>query len=580
MSFGYSISDGVLLCQLAWSTVQNSRKACGEHDELTREVSALHVVLQRLHQEVDKPDSPVNKSGDSCRAELETNVTHCEKVLRALDKILVKYNALGENEKRGRKLWQRVRFGNGEMADLGDLRSKIVLYSTTITFYLNMASLGAVGRIEEQMNTTGGILKEIQLAVNSITTQFMSKSNYEGSVFTTYADDDKGVWREFRRELVHDGFSSSTLHKHKRVIMEYVKELGSRGLLDDQDPDDICCDHEVETEADLSKDTTASYRSTPQIHLSSNGGTARHQEKQAEPEFESSECVTLEPIPKQSDTDSNIMINEAPLPDAETPVMSVPPSHDKQTKIFDIYQAYAETVVDSASDASRSDSVDGSSVARGPMSISEEESVGDESLGSERSLERIFEPAESKQAQAKFERDPGEEQIEEANGALKTGQKEQSCTNSKRRKSFWGKTKHLEERIHRSRAKLTTILATEAKFIADSGGRITDLDQFGNQASVFFLRSDCMTLRAECETLLEDMAEVHLKSKRSEGDQNTYDSLSSRRKTLVDRCIMSDHLEKPNLLKIMKKLRDYVNWALDRNSPFIRNPKDYKFRAI
>ena len=236
MSFGFSISDAFALGQLAWNTVQNSRKACGEHDELTREVSALHVVLLRLQQEVEKPESPINKSGDTCREELQVIAKDCGKVLRLLDKILDKYNALSERERSGRKLWQKVKFGNGETGDIGKLRSKIVLYTSTMTFYLNMVSMGAVGRIEQKMNSAGGILKDLQLAVNSITAHFVAKSTYEESVFTTYADDEKAVWREFRRELVHDGFSSSVIRNHKRTIMKYVKELGSRGLLDDQDP--------------------------------------------------------------------------------------------------------------------------------------------------------------------------------------------------------------------------------------------------------------------------------------------------------------------------------------------------------
>lgn len=93
-----------------------------------------------------------------------------------------------------------------------------------------------MGRVEQEMNKNGGILREIQLAINGITTKFISRSNYKGSVFTNYDDDDKNVWREFRRELHKDGFSSSVIHKHKRKIPEYIKELGTRGLLDEQDP--------------------------------------------------------------------------------------------------------------------------------------------------------------------------------------------------------------------------------------------------------------------------------------------------------------------------------------------------------
>lgn len=268
MSFGYSVSDVFLLGQLAWNTIQNARKACGEHDGLTREVSVLHVVLRRLEQELKKPESPLNTSapGDTCREEFQTIMEDCGRVLRVLDKILGKYNALSEKEQSGRKLWQRIKFGNGEMADLGDLRSKIILYTSSITFYLNMLSMGTVGRIEQKMNKSGGILREIQLAINGITTQFISRNNYEGSVFTNYADDDKSVWREFRRELRQEGFSSSVIHKHKHLILDYIKELGSRGLLDDQDPhgiDDEWPDLETGSLTDIDTGSSDAFTSKP-----------------------------------------------------------------------------------------------------------------------------------------------------------------------------------------------------------------------------------------------------------------------------------------------------------------------------
>ena len=63
-------------------------------------------------------------------------------------------------------------------------------------------------------------------------------TNREGSVLTTYADDDKVVWKEFRKELIGEGFSSVIMRKHKRLIKAYIKELGDRGLLD-ENPDDI-----------------------------------------------------------------------------------------------------------------------------------------------------------------------------------------------------------------------------------------------------------------------------------------------------------------------------------------------------
>lgn len=241
MSFGYSIGDAVLITQLAWKTVQNARKACGEHDELTREVLGLHVVLRRLEQEVEKPGNPINNgnSGDTYKEELMVIVDGCKKVLNVLDQVLTKYNALSERERSGRKLSQKIRFGNGKMADLAEMRSKLTYYTSAMSLFLNTVSMGTMGKVERQMNDAGEDLRDIKLAVNGITAHLMSTSiRHEGSVLTAYADDDRAVWKEFRGELLEDGFSSSVIRKHKSLMKAYIAELDSRGLLDEEDPND------------------------------------------------------------------------------------------------------------------------------------------------------------------------------------------------------------------------------------------------------------------------------------------------------------------------------------------------------
>ena len=95
MSFGYSVSDAIVLVSLAWKTVQNSRKACGEYDELTQEASGLHVVLQRLEKELGKPESLIDKSRGIHKHELGVLVSGCENVLSTLDKILENTTVLG-----------------------------------------------------------------------------------------------------------------------------------------------------------------------------------------------------------------------------------------------------------------------------------------------------------------------------------------------------------------------------------------------------------------------------------------------------------------------------------------------------
>jgi hypothetical protein len=98
MSFGYSVGDFVLIIQLAYSTVQNARKACGAHSALAKKVISLHVVLVRLESEVWREGSLLSGEGgsedkdgrDEKRKDLEGLVRDCERVLKVLASILTK----------------------------------------------------------------------------------------------------------------------------------------------------------------------------------------------------------------------------------------------------------------------------------------------------------------------------------------------------------------------------------------------------------------------------------------------------------------------------------------------------------
>jgi hypothetical protein len=245
MSFGYSIGDGILLAQLAWKTLQGARKACGEHDELTREVASLHRVLQRLQKELANPDSLVNRVDDDRRRELNDHGEGCETVLNVMNSIVTKYNKLSNTERSGKRIWQKIKFGNGEMKDLADIRLKLSAHTSAITMSLNLCSLGSQGRVEKQLSDMGGDLHGIRGKVNWIAANMTARSG-DGTVWTSYENDDKSFWRQLRRELVREGYRSSVLHKHKGLLKDYVEELGRRGAFDQVDSEKSEDEDEVE----------------------------------------------------------------------------------------------------------------------------------------------------------------------------------------------------------------------------------------------------------------------------------------------------------------------------------------------
>ena len=107
------------------------------------------------------------------------------------------------------------------------------LFRTALSLFLNLISASTVGDVEKKIHRADGNLKEIKVAVNSIAARMMATSDsHDGSVMTAYANDDRNTWRELRRELAGEGIMNSVVRKHKRIIMTYMKDLGSRGILD------------------------------------------------------------------------------------------------------------------------------------------------------------------------------------------------------------------------------------------------------------------------------------------------------------------------------------------------------------
>ena len=235
MSFGTSAGDFVLILQLAWNTFQGAKQACGEYDELTREVANLHKVLERVQEEVARSTT----SGENAerRTELDEAVVGCEHILRVMDQVLRKYNALGEDKKKGKRLWQKIKFGNGEMKDLSEIRLKLSTHTTAIMMNLKLYTLGSLGRIEDKLNNQGGDLEGIRESINWIAANMTASSSAkaQGSVWTTYENDDKVFWRELRRQLHREGFSKAALERKKSLLTGYVEELGHRGVFDEDE---------------------------------------------------------------------------------------------------------------------------------------------------------------------------------------------------------------------------------------------------------------------------------------------------------------------------------------------------------
>jgi hypothetical protein len=116
------------------------------------------------------------------------------------------------------------------MDQLGALRVKLISHKSSLTLFLDTIQLHQTGKMTTTLSGHGEQLDIILDKVDAIAAKMSNQKS--GSVMTSYDNDDKEVWKDFRRELVAEGFSSSVLQQHKDVLRAYIREIDQKGLLD------------------------------------------------------------------------------------------------------------------------------------------------------------------------------------------------------------------------------------------------------------------------------------------------------------------------------------------------------------
>lgn len=224
MSFGASPSDIIIVVTYAKRLYRQCKNAGAEYLELSREVRGLHTVLRHLKYEVEAPESVLNRDHSLYSRELAPVIGDCDYTLRELDELLRKYDRLSSGQgSTGGRLWEKFKFGSAEMDQLGSIRMKLINHKTSITVFLDTIQLHESSRVSATLDDQSGQLDIILDKVDAIAARMGQRA---GSMMTTYDDDDKQVWKQFRRELVAEGFSSDVLQQHKVRSQWFDAKLG------------------------------------------------------------------------------------------------------------------------------------------------------------------------------------------------------------------------------------------------------------------------------------------------------------------------------------------------------------------
>ena len=228
MSFGFSISDLAVLFNLSRKIYRDCKYAGREYADISQELRSLQNVLKVLYEEFESADSPLAREDLGYASRLKETTAGCKDILTQLKTRLGRHRALQDNAVRGRRrLWRKVKFGTQELEELDLIRRKLVSYISSLAVLLDTFQLAATDRMERKVDYVSEHMGEV---LGHIASAACGRHRL-GSALTlsTHPEDDKEVWRQFRRELLLEGFGSQKLYRHKNVIKGYMKGLDKWG---------------------------------------------------------------------------------------------------------------------------------------------------------------------------------------------------------------------------------------------------------------------------------------------------------------------------------------------------------------
>ena len=126
MSLGFSVSDFVTVGGLCWKLYKKCKDSPGNYRQLTREVGALHNVIQETAELLSQQSLTVQQ-----KEKLRLATVGCEEVLQDLDELLDKYRSMGTKAQKALDRWG---FG---AEDIDGIRTRLVSNVTLLDAFNN-----------------------------------------------------------------------------------------------------------------------------------------------------------------------------------------------------------------------------------------------------------------------------------------------------------------------------------------------------------------------------------------------------------------------------------------------------------
>jgi hypothetical protein len=129
MSLGVGVGDVIKLSEYAWGLYKAYKESSADFAQLTADVLALHAILTEISEFLNENGDRL----DTSRLNRLAMVTDpCEKVLKDMEALYLKYDSLGTQQQR---TWDRLKYG---FKDLSELRGRLISSVTNLTAWFSI----------------------------------------------------------------------------------------------------------------------------------------------------------------------------------------------------------------------------------------------------------------------------------------------------------------------------------------------------------------------------------------------------------------------------------------------------------
>ena len=163
--------------------------------------------------------------------DLETIINRCGASVKELYEMVRKNDGLSPSKEFSKRIWDRLGFAT---ENLSDVKSRLISHTNLLTAFLVAYGVRMHTVVNRNVtNMSNRILESLAEVVRILTDRYSHDgASTRSSITTAYHDEDKKIWRDFRRELIGLGVRSKEIYEHKAQLRSYALHLAlpeSRG---------------------------------------------------------------------------------------------------------------------------------------------------------------------------------------------------------------------------------------------------------------------------------------------------------------------------------------------------------------